>query len=415
MKSNFWKALGPGIIWAGAAVGVSHLVQSTRAGAGFGFELVSLVLIINLLKYPFFEFGPRYAISSGESLIHGYLRMGKWAVYLFFILTLGTMFTIQAAVSAVTVGIISSTFPEVLSYQGWIILLFSLCLLIVVIGKYKALDKVIKVIILILSLSTIIAVIAATTKGYNPNPEFAGSFTWTTSNIAFMIAIAGWMPSAIDISVWHSMWTMAKIKQTGYRPTLKQVLLDFNIGYFGTTLLAIAFLSLGALCMYGSGITFSENGATFATQFFNLYTTTIGSWAYPVIAIAATATMFSTTLTVLDAYPRVLKPVSEILIPTLQKNRAGKFVSIFWVTILLIGTFLIMTAFSTKMKVLVDIATSLSFITAPVLGYLNFKAVTGKNIAPENQPGKLLKLLSWVGLAILSAFAILFIVTQLFW
>jgi Mn2+/Fe2+ NRAMP family transporter len=125
--------------------------------------------------------------------------------------------------------------------------------------------------------------------------------------------------------------------------------------------------------------------------------------------------MFSTTLTVLDAYPRVLKPVSEILVPELQKTKAGKFVNLFWVTILLIGAFLIMTAFSTKMKVLVDIATSLSFITAPVLGYLNFKAVTGKNIAPENQPGKLLKLLSWVGLAILSAFAILFIVTQLFW
>jgi Mn2+/Fe2+ NRAMP family transporter len=77
MKSNFWKVLGPGIIWAGAAVGVSHLVQSTRAGAGFGFELVALVLAANLLKYPFFEFGPRYAIASGESLIHGYLRMGK--------------------------------------------------------------------------------------------------------------------------------------------------------------------------------------------------------------------------------------------------------------------------------------------------------------------------------------------------
>lgn len=414
MKTNFWKVFGPGIIWAGAAVGVSHLVQSTRAGASFGFELAFLVLAVNLLKYPFFEFGPRYAIASGESLIQGYLRMGKWAVYLFFILTLGTMFTIQAAVSAVTVGIIGSIFPGLLSYREWIGLLFGLCLLIIVIGQYKALDRLMKVVVLILSLSTIVAVIAAASKGFHPNPEFAASFSWTTSNIAFLIAIAGWMPSAIDISVWHSLWTLAKIKQTGYRPSLKEALLDFNIGYIGTTVLAVFFLSLGALCMYGSGVHFAQSGVAFASQFFKLYTSTIGSWSYTIIAIAATATMFSTTLTVMDAYPRVLNPVSKILVPGLAKKQNNKYLDPIWLVVLLFGAFLIMTSFSTKMKLLVDIATSLSFVTAPVLGFMNYKAVTGKNIAPEHQPKKALKILSWIGLVILSFFAIYFIGTKLF-
>jgi len=413
MKSNFWKVFGPGIIWAGAAVGVSHLVQSTRAGASFGFELAFLVLAINILKYPFFEFGPRYAIASGESLIHGYLRMGKWAVVLFFALTLGTMFTIQSAVASVTIGILSSIFPELLSFQGWIILLFALCLLIVVVGKYKVLDKLMKIIVLVLSLSTIVAVIAAATKGFHPNSEFASTFSWNAADIAFLIALAGWMPSAIDISVWHSMWTLAKIKHTGYRPNLREALLDFNIGYFGTTLLAIFFLALGALCMYGSGVEFSQNGATFATQLFQLYTSSIGSWSYAIIAIAATATMFSTTLTVMDAYPRVLVPVTEILLPTLQGKRTGKFLDYIWLTILLTGSFIIMTSFATKMKLLVDIATSLSFITAPVLGYLNYKAVTGDLISPEHQPSMALKILSWIGLVILSAFAIYFIYLRL--
>lgn len=413
MKTNFWKAIGPGIIWAGAAIGVSHLVQSTRAGASFGFELVPLVLVANLLKYPFFEFGPRYSVASGESLIHGYLRIGKWAVYLFLALTIGTMFTIQAAVSAVTVGIISSIFPDVLSFEGWITLLFSLCLLIVIVGKYKALDRLMKVIVLILSLSTVIAVIAALTNGFHPNPEFASSFTWSATDIAFMIAIVGWMPSAIDISVWHSMWTLEKIKLTGYHPTLKQIRLDFNIGYIGTTVLAICFLSLGALCMYGSGVGFSQNGTVFASQLFELYTTTIGSWAYIIIAIAASATMFSTTLTIIDAYPRVLVPVSKIILPSLNK-KASKYVGYFWLAILLFGSFLILTSFSTKMKMLVDIATSLSFITAPVLAYLNYKAVTGSNIALEFQPSKGMKILSWIGMFVFSAFAIYFIGTNLF-
>ena len=47
-NSNFLKSLGPGLLWAGAAIGVSHLVQSTRAGAGFGFALVWVVVLANV-------------------------------------------------------------------------------------------------------------------------------------------------------------------------------------------------------------------------------------------------------------------------------------------------------------------------------------------------------------------------------
>jgi len=56
--SSVWqsrlKALGPGLLWAGAAVGVSHLVQSTRAGANYGFALIWVVVVANLFKYTAF-------------------------------------------------------------------------------------------------------------------------------------------------------------------------------------------------------------------------------------------------------------------------------------------------------------------------------------------------------------------------
>jgi Mn2+/Fe2+ NRAMP family transporter len=64
-----WKAIGPGLLFAGAAVGVSHLVQSTRAGAGYGLALVVIVIAANVLKYPAFAFGPRYAAATGCSLL----------------------------------------------------------------------------------------------------------------------------------------------------------------------------------------------------------------------------------------------------------------------------------------------------------------------------------------------------------
>ncbi len=74
------KKLGPGFLFAGAAIGVSHLVQSTRAGADFGFGLLWALILINLVKYPFFQFGPRYASATGESLLEGYSKMSKWVL-----------------------------------------------------------------------------------------------------------------------------------------------------------------------------------------------------------------------------------------------------------------------------------------------------------------------------------------------
>ncbi|MDA9312672.1 hypothetical protein N9515_07945 [Vicingaceae bacterium] len=50
--------LGPGLLYAGAAVGVSHLVQSTRAGANYGLLMILVVIAANVIKYPFFKSAP---------------------------------------------------------------------------------------------------------------------------------------------------------------------------------------------------------------------------------------------------------------------------------------------------------------------------------------------------------------------
>ena len=52
---KFLQKLGPGLLFAGAAIGVSHLVQSTKAGANFGFGLLWALILINIVKYPFFN------------------------------------------------------------------------------------------------------------------------------------------------------------------------------------------------------------------------------------------------------------------------------------------------------------------------------------------------------------------------
>ena len=65
------KNLGPGLLFAGMAIGTSHLVLSTKAGAQYGWIMVIPIILANIFKYPFFEFGVRYTNITNTSLIEG--------------------------------------------------------------------------------------------------------------------------------------------------------------------------------------------------------------------------------------------------------------------------------------------------------------------------------------------------------
>lgn len=404
------KALGPGLLWAGAAVGVSHLVQSTRAGANYGFIMLWVVVVANVFKYTAFEFGPRYAAAMGESLLDGYKRVGRWAIVAFLIPTFGTMFVLQAAVTIVTAGIASKIFGTAMTPLAWSAVILTLCAGVLTIGKYPALDKLIKVIIIILSLSTIVAVLTAFGHGSSIRAEFIPPQVWTMAGVSFMVALMGWMPSAIDISVWHSLWTIERAKETGSQPSLKDSLFDFRLGYFGTALLALGFLSLGSLIMYGTGESFSPSGSKFAGQFVSLYTSTLGSWSYPVVAIAALTTMFSTTLTVTDAFPRVLKRSTEIVFPDRFEGQDDRSLYWIWMIIVLGGSLVIIGLFMSGMTLLVDLATTLAFLTAPILAYINYRAVTGPWMPTDARPGPKLLIFNWVSMIFLVSFATFFLV-----
>lgn len=406
---NQLKALGPGLLWAGAAIGVSHLVQSTRAGANYGFALVWAVLLANLFKYPAFEFGPRYAAATGKSLLSGYSDLGKWAMAVFLFMTFGTMFTIQAAVTIVTAGLAAYLFGIPWSPLVWSAVILAICILVLIIGKYPLLDKLIKFIIILLSISTVVAVFAAIGHGQSVHPQFIKPQVWSLSGIAFLVALMGWMPSAIDISVWHSLWTIERKKETKHAPSLKEALFDFNLGYFGTALLAMGFLTLGAMVMYGTGQHFSPSGAGFAKQLIDMYVQALGEWSRPIIGIAALTTMFSTTLTVTDAFPRVLRRSTEIIFAKQFRDKNTNY--LYWIAMLVVvsGSLIIIGYLLNEMTLLVDLATTLSFLTAPILAYINYRVVTGSTMPIEYQPKKWLRILSWIGIIFLGGFSLLFL------
>ena len=187
VTNNIFKKLGPGLLFAGAAIGVSHLVQSTKAGADFGLGLIWALIIANIFKYPFFQFGPKYALATGESVLKGYKKLSRNILVIYFILTIATMFSIQTAVTIVTAGIAKSISGDLFSIELWTVLITFFCSLILIIGKYKTLDKVIKFIIIILAISTITATLIA---GFDLEAEINFNQSFPTDSLGIMFLIA---------------------------------------------------------------------------------------------------------------------------------------------------------------------------------------------------------------------------------
>lgn len=156
--------------------------------------------------------------------------------------------------------------------------------------------------------------------------------------------------------------------------------------------------------MYKSGETFSSKGGEFASQLITLYTKNLGEFSYIFIAIAAFTTMFSTTITTLDASPRAMNLSSQLLF---DKN--FKFGYWFWIIFLFVGTFVILQFYMADMGNLIRIATILSFLSAPFYAILNYVLVTGKNMPEEHQPKIITKILSIVGIVFLIGFSFWFI------
>jgi Mn2+/Fe2+ NRAMP family transporter len=405
--SNLRKALGPGILVACAAVGGSHLVWSTRAGANFGWSLLWLVLLANLLKFPFFLYGQRYTSATGESLLAGYRRHGVAYVWIFLLINILTGTINIAGVGMLTGALLAGFGIQGASVQMLTVGLFAVCALLIVLGHYRLLDGLAKVIIIFLSISTLAAVAFAIPSRPAIPPGFDPPSPYTLASFGFLVSLLGWMPAPIDLSAWSSLWMFSRKEQTGHLATVRESAVDFYIGYVSTTILAVLFVALGALVMFGTGQSFSDKGIAFSRQLVNLYTATIGDWSYLLILSAAFVTMFSTTLTCIDGYPRSLAACCA-LIGDLPRKRFGQ-IHRSWIFFSVVVAAIIVFFFVKNLLQLLTFAAVVSFLTSPVLAFINYKVMNGSNVPAEDRPGPVLKYVSWAGLAFFALMALAYL------
>ena len=120
-------------------------------------------------------------------------------------------------------------------------------------GRYKALDRLSKIIVISLSITTIAAVAIAVNKGMQMQEGFIEPSPWNLAALGFIIALMGWMPAPIEIAAINSLWVTAR--QRHEPVSYRDGMFDFDVGYITSAVLAIVFLALGVYVQYGNGET----------------------------------------------------------------------------------------------------------------------------------------------------------------
>jgi len=414
-RSSFWASFGPGILFAGAAIGTSHMVQSTRAGAMFGLGLLGIVIVANILKYPAFRFGPQYAAATGRSLIEGYHDLGRWIVALYLLSEVAVMAIILAATGLVTAAILLAVTGFAVDARHAAIALIILGVVVLGIGGYKLLDRLTKVFVVILTVATLTATILSLPRIEWDFSQVKFSFS-DFQTFGFVIALMGFMPSALDLSVLQSLWSVAKQRASGASPSMRHAMTDFNIGYLGSAILAVCFLLMGAGVMHSTGEVPAVGAADFAEQVIALYTTNLGDWAGTIVGVSALFVMFTTLITILDGFPRLLATGATVFILGESKNAVNVDKSpLFYACtgLLTVGAALTLLWLMGSFQSFIDFVTITAFIVGPITALLNHIVIVSSAVPIEYRPNRLMRIWSMLGIAVLSLLALLYIYARL--
>ncbi len=403
---NLFGRIGPGMMLAAVAVGVSHLVQSTRAGADYGLSFAWLIVLIVILKYPAFRFAVDYASATGRSLVTGYSNISKFALVWLGVAFFVDMFIASGAVALVTAGLFISVFNLPFSGPVVAVAIMIVSAAILLNGHYAKAERIVKIFVLAFSVLAVTATIFAVPLLGSEGRDLFAQITPSRSLAIFVIAVAGWMPMPMTGSIFQSMWVCERRRGGDTEFDYQRSLSDLRIGYSLALVLAICFLVMGTAVLFQTERVVPANAGAFATELLSIFTSVIGNWSYPIIAAAAIAVMWSTQIALLDALPRVSDRLFGIMTGR-EAGQPGRYTR--FLILQVVGVSIILLFLMSGFGTFIDFATSTGFLAGPALAYYNYRAVTLSEVGPEFRPDKILIIWSWLSIISLTLFAVVYI------
>jgi Mn2+/Fe2+ NRAMP family transporter len=386
--SRFFASLGPGIMVSATAIGLSHIVLAPIAGARFGYALIWVVVVAHVLKYPCFEFGPRYTLATGKSLIAGYAKVPgpkRWALWLFFFISLIGGCTAASALLSINAAVASAATGAFLSLPVFIGIIGAAIVVLLAVGGYRALAFGSKIALAILLAVALLAFFVAPPP-LSAIPEMF-TISFPVGSLILVSSLVGLMPTAVHISVWHSIWALEHKpeweKMSNGKPsaTLRLGMRDLRVGYVASAIIAVVFTCLGATVLLPRGLT--PQGIDVIVTVSRIYTELLADWMYPVFMATAFIAVFSSAYAVLDAFPRSMARMFKVLMPNVRFF-AEKEKTVYW---LYLGFILFYAILSNTLLpnpvVMVLISGVATLIVGPMVYGLNYYCVTRHIDDPE--------------------------------
>jgi Mn2+/Fe2+ NRAMP family transporter len=400
-------------MFAASAVGTSHIVQSTRAGAAFGLTSVAIVVAICLIKYPVFRFGAEYAAATGRSLVHGYAQRGRWLIVLLLLAVL-----IEGTGAIAGVGLVTSGIGQLLFGTGFddktaTIAVVLATGLIVAAGRYNVVENITKVFVVFFTVLTVLSTLAAAPL-LSGRSTLALPFAFDSANIDFTIAVSGWMPTGNVAAIMLAAWVLARSRD-GARPfSASDTRWDFHVGYFTALVLAVCFVVLGTAVLLGSATELPTASVGFAALLMSVFGTVIGQWAEWFIAVTALAVMYSTLLAVVDGFPRLIRDIAAnigLFSAGVAESEACRLTSL---ALMMLTPCALLLFFLSSFGTFIDLVITTSFLVAPIVAIGNHLLITGAEVAPEHRPKLWLRMFSLLSIALLTTASLAFVTQKLF-
>ncbi|GAA0445474.1 Nramp family divalent metal transporter [Lentibacillus halophilus] len=334
-KNKKTSIIGPGIVLAATGIGSGDLITNTTVGSEFGIMLAWAVIIGVSLKLLLTESVGRFTLATGQTILEGWRSLGKWTMGYFIIYV--TLFgLIYGASIASASGIMMYAILPIIPWWAWAIIHSVAGFTLIWFGRYKIFERVITVLIGIMSV-TIVGSAIMLIPNLADLPAEALIPAISSDSVYRVLSIVGGIGGTMALAA-YGYWIQAKgWNDKSYIPFMR---MDATVAYSVTGLFSISLMVISTVFLYGSNVSFE--GANGIRDFLQLYGDSFGTAPQIILTIGFWSATVSSLLGSWNGIPylfadfvRVMKKDyktgSENTQPITEKNPAYR-VYLAWLT-----------------------------------------------------------------------------------
>ena len=325
--TRFWEVLrqlGPGMILTGSIVGSGELIATPTLAAKVGFAALWLIVVSCTVKVVVQEELGRYTILTGETTFQALNRIPgprlgvSWVVWCWLFMFLGVTFQHGGILGGVG-QVFHLLFPAI-SVKTWVLIVAAASIVILVRGKYRLVEG--GSTFMVVSF-TVITVACAVMLAWTPyairmeNLIDGFRFQIPAGGLAVAFAVFGITGVGATELIYYPYWCLEK----GYarfvgprdgspawleraRGWIRIMQTDTLVAMVVYTLATVAFYLLGAGILYGTQQV--PKGYEMVRTLSDIYTMTLGPWAFGLFLMGAFFVLYSTVFSATASNSRVL-------------------------------------------------------------------------------------------------------------